>query len=326
MDLIRQIFNINTDDEFNDLSLKIFHFQYKNNVVYRQYVNHLGIKPDEIKTIDAIPFLPISFFKSHKIVSFQKPVAKIFSSSGTSNTGNSKHFVYNLCMYEESFTKAFELFYGKADDYTILALLPSYLEREGSSLVYMADKLIASAQSESGFHLHDLKILTSQLKSLIQQNKKVILLGVSYALLDLAEMMNFEFPELIVMETGGMKGRRKEMVKEELHQVLKNGFGVEKIHSEYGMTELLSQAYSKGDGIYQCPPWMKIKIRDINDPFCLLGDNKSGGINVIDLANIYSCSFIETSDLGRTNDNGSFEIIGRFDNSDVRGCNLMVAY
>lgn len=322
----KQIFAIESPDNFNEVALKIFQFQFENNAVFRNYAQNIGKSPSNVNAIDDIPFLPISFFKTHKVVSFQKPSEVVFSSSGTGNEGNSKHHIANLCIYEKSFSKGFEKFYGNIEDYVVLALLPSYLERGGSSLVYMAQKLIEkSRHRESGFYLNDYDKLNDVLSELNGKYTKVILLGVSYALLDMIEKYDLHFPDLIIMETGGMKGRRKEMVKEELHDVLCMGFGVKSIHSEYGMTELLSQAYSKGQGIFHCPRWIQIKIRDVNDPFCLLEKGKSGGINVIDLANIYSCSFIETQDLGKINDDGSFEIIGRFDNSDVRGCNLLIS-
>lgn len=326
LDIEKQIFEINTTKTFNDLALEIFHFQYENNVVYRQYVQNLGKEVSLISSIAEIPFLPIEFFKSHKVISHQKPNAIIFKSSGTSGLSISQHFVANLCMYESSFTKSLTLFYGDPHDYVFLALLPSYLERDGSSLVYMAKKLIQKSNyEESGFYLNDYNSLFKTLVRLKSENKKTILLGVTYALLDMVEQFPMNFPELIVMETGGMKGRRKEMVRQDLHTVLTKGFGVESIHSEYGMTELLSQAYSKGEGIFKCPPWMKIKVRDINDPFTYVQNGKTGGINIIDLANLYSCSFIETKDLGKIHADNNFEILGRFDNSDVRGCNLLVS-
>jgi hypothetical protein len=319
------IFGIGNADSFNEMALKIFQFQFRENAVYRSFAQSIGKNPKNVNKTDEIPFLPISFFKSHKVVSFDKPIKKIFSSSGTTNMGNSKHYVADLSVYEQSFLKGFQLFYGSVTDYTILALLPSYLVKGDSSLVYMVNKLIKhSGKTESGFYLDEYDKLNSTLANLKSKGEKVILLGVSYALLDLAEKYDINFPELIVMETGGMKGRRKEMVKEELHGILCKGFGVGKIHSEYGMTELLSQAYSNGFGLFNSPPWMQIKIRDINDPFSYLPKTKSGGINIIDLANVYSCSFIETRDLGKINDDGSFELLGRFDNSDIRGCNLLI--
>ena len=239
---------------------------------------------------------------------------------------NSKHLVTDVSWYEESFRRAFEIFYGDIRDYCILALLPSYLEREGSSLIYMAEDLVKRSNNpDSGFYLYNHDELYQQLKKQQDAKKPTLLIGVTFALLDFVEQYPIDFPELIVMETGGMKGRRKEMIREELHQTLCNGFGVDAIHSEYGMTELLSQAYSKGNGIFQCPPWMKIITRDTNDPISSLGNEKTGGINVIDLANINSCSFIATQDLGKVYADGSFEVLGRFDDSDIRGCNLLIA-
>jgi hypothetical protein len=234
----------------------------------------------------------------------------------------SKHYVADLSLYEKSFLAGFNLFYGNPEQFIILALLPSYLERKDSSLVFMAEKLIKlSKHSSSGFYLQNYRALVEMLSG--SSGQKVFLIGVTYALLELAE--KFRIPDIngIVMETGGMKGRRKEIIREELHTILRQGFHVAKIHSEYGMTELLSQAYSKGNGIFKTPPWMKVLIRDTNDPKSLLGDHRTGGINIIDLANIYSCSFIATQDLGKTHTDGSFEVLGRFDNSDIRGCNLM---
>ncbi len=324
-DIESLIFKIKSIDDFNELTIKIFHFQYKNNIVYREYVKNLGIDVSGVKLVNEIPFLPIEFFKSHKVVSYENPAERIFSSSGTTGMKTSKHLVADLRLYEKSFLKSFSLFYGNPKDFVFLALLPSYIETGGSSLVYMAEKLIhKSKHSESGFYLDEYKNLKSTLLNLKNKNKKTILLGVTYALLDMAEKYPINFPPLIVMETGGMKGRRKEMVREELHSVLAKGFGVNNIHSEYGMTELLSQAYSKGDGVFNCPPWMKVIIRDINDPFANVKNGKTGGINIIDLANLYSCSFIETKDLGKILSDDSFEILGRFDNSDVRGCNLLI--
>lgn len=328
--LEQQIFAIESPTDFNELSLKIFQFQFENNAIYRKYAQNIGKEPKNVQSPDNIPYLPISFFKTHKVVTYETSSERIFNSSGTGNIGNSKHYIAKLCLYEDSFAKGFKKFYGSAEDYVFLALLPSYLERGGSSLVYMAQKLIEkSKHPESGFYLNDYEKLYNMLLNLRDKETKVILLGVSYALLDMVEKFNLStygqnLPQFMVMETGGMKGRRKEMVKEELHSLLCKGFGVKSIHSEYGMTELLSQAYSSGGGIFNCPPWMQVNIRDVNDPFCLLEEGKSGGINIIDLANIYSCSFIETQDLGKIYDDGSFEILGRFDNSDVRGCNLMV--
>lgn len=310
---------------FNAKCIDLFRYQYKNNMVYHQYVNFLGRNPDTIQHHQDIPFLPISFFKSHRVVTGNCHPDTIFTSSGTTGTTTSQHFIKSLNLYQQSYTAGFQYFFGLPQHYTFLALLPSYLERQGSSLVVMADDLIKqSNRDESGFFLNDYQSLSNMLKQLKNKNKTTLLLGVTYALLDIAEQFPMDFPELLVMETGGMKGRRKEMVREELHQQLKAGFGVPQIYSEYGMTELLSQAYSSGNGIFRTPHWMKILIRDTNDPLSLLSKNQHGGINVIDLANVYSCAFIETQDLGKTYNEGSFEVLGRFDHSDVRGCNLLV--
>lgn len=325
LDIKKRIFQIDNTESFNELALEIFYFQYENNPVYKTFVQKLGIDISQISNIKEIPFLPIEFFKSHKILSINSPTKITFSSSGTTGTNSSKHFVYDLCVYEKSFSNSFSKFYGNPNDFVFLALLPSYLERGGSSLVYMAEKLIQkSKHPESGFYLDDYEGLYQTLLELKAKNKKTILLGVTYALLDMIEKYSINFPNLIVMETGGMKGRRKEMVREELHAKLQKGFGINSIHSEYGMTELLSQAYSKGKGKFNCPPWMQVNIRDINDPFSYVKNGKTGGINVIDLANLYSCSFIETKDLGKKYADNNFEVLGRFDNSDVRGCNLLV--
>ncbi|WP_299218862.1 acyl transferase [uncultured Aquimarina sp.] len=323
--LAETIFTIQNDQDFEKAALRVFQHQYVNCTIYQRFCNLLGVTKSSIKNSRDIPFLPIEFFKQEKIVSSPSNIQQIFTSSGTTGSITSKHYVTNLNIYESSFRKGFQHFYGDIRDYTILALLPSYLEREGSSLVYMADKLIKESQEpKSGFYLDQTEKLVTMLKQLTKQGKKVLLIGVSFALLDLVE--NYDIPlnkDTIIMETGGMKGRRKEMIREELHQVLKKGFGVSKIHSEYGMTELLSQAYSKGDGIFYCPPWMKVTIRDTEDALTPLPADKTGGVNIIDLANINSCSFIATQDLGKIHDTDSFEILGRFDHSDIRGCNLM---
>ena len=319
------IFNIQTEKQFEDLALQIFKFQFENNRVYRSFCDLLYKHPSEIKTIQEIPFLPIQFFKTHPVLSSQEPVKVTFTSSGTTGSITSKHLVPNLKIYEQSFTKGFQQFYGNIEDYVILALLPSYLEREGSSLIYMVDTMIKkSNHPESGFYLNNLSELKSTLLKLESEDKKILLIGVSFALLDLVETYQFNLKHTIIMETGGMKGRRKELIRDELHGQLKQGFGLETIHSEYGMTELLSQAYSKGHGIFKTPSWMRILTRDIEDALSIMPKGNSGGINVIDLANINSCSFIATQDLGKVHENDSFEIIGRFDNSDIRGCNLMV--
>lgn len=319
------IFNIQTQADFESASLEIFRYQFENNVVYRSFCDLLYIHPSDVKRIEDIPFLPIQFFKSHDILSSSQPVEQLFTSSGTTGILTSKHHVTDIQVYQESFRRAFTHFYGNIKDYVVLALLPSYLEREGSSLIYMVEDMIKESQHpESGFYLHNLSELKEVLISLDAQGKKVVLIGVSFALLDLVELYQFELKNTIIMETGGMKGRRKELVREELHAILQKGFGVKTIHSEYGMTELLSQAYSKGHGVFEYPKWMRILTRDPEDALTILPKNKTGGINVIDLANINSCAFIATQDLGKLLPNNRFEIIGRFDNSDIRGCNLMV--
>lgn len=321
-----RIFEIDNDTEFEEIALRVFHHQYIHCKVYQRFCNLLGITKNSVTQTTQIPFLPIAFFKKETIVSSPADVQQIFTSSGTTGSITSKHHVTNLKIYENSFRKAFHFFYGDISDYTVLALLPSYLEREGSSLVYMADQLIkASNKSNSGFYLNEIDTLIQTINQLAKKQEKVLVIGVSFALLAIAEQHSLHLNDnIVIMETGGMKGRRKEIVREELHEILKKGFGVSKIHSEYGMTELLSQAYSKGNGLFNCPPWMKIYTRDPEDALTLLKHNKTGGINIIDLANINSCSFIATQDLGKTYENGSFEILGRFDNSDIRGCNLMV--
>jgi phenylacetate-coenzyme A ligase PaaK-like adenylate-forming protein len=322
----QRIFSISTPADFNDIALQIFQYQAKNCEVYRQFISGLKIDASRINTVEQIPFLPIEFFKSNRVLSSHVHVELTFTSSGTTGLTTSSHYVTDKTWYEHSFNDAFKLFYGDIRDYTVLALLPSYLEREGSSLIYMVQHLIKESQNpDSGFFLYNHDELYHQLKKQQQAQKPTILIGVTFGLLDFMENYQINFPELIIMETGGMKGRRKEMIREELHAVLCNGFGVKAIHSEYGMTELLSQAYSTGDGIFVCPPWMKIMIRDTNDPMSLLANGKTGGINVIDLANINSCSFIATQDLGKTYPNDSFEVLGRFDQSDIRGCNLLIA-
>lgn len=319
------IFNIQSERTFNALALEVFKYQFENNMVYRSFCDLLYKHPSDIKNIEDIPFLPIQFFKTHEILSSRNAIQTTFSSSGTTGTVTSKHFVTDLNIYRTSFTKGFEQFYGKIDDFVILALLPSYLEREGSSLIYMVDAMIKhSKHIESGFYLNNLDELKNNLVELDSQGKKILLIGVSFALLDLVEAHQFNLKNTIIMETGGMKGRRKELIREELHDQLKKGFGVESIHSEYGMTELLSQAYSQGHGIFKTPHWMRVLTRDPEDALTMFSNGKSGGLNVIDLANINSCSFIATQDLGRVHQDDSFEVIGRFDQSDIRGCNLMV--
>ena len=323
--LAERIFKISNEQEFEEVSLQVFAFQYTNNKVYREFCDLLKQNPKNTSGIGEIPFLPIEFFKKRSVVCGNDEPEITFTSSGTSGSTTSKHLVINLKIYENSFLKTFEEFYGNPEEIVTLALLPAYLERQGSSLIYMANSFIKKSKyPESGFYLNNLEELQEKLKILDKSGKKILLLGVSFALLDLVENYDFNLQNTIVMETGGMKGRRKEMIREELHKILATGFGVEHIHSEYGMTELLSQAYSKGNGIFECPTWMQLLIRDPEDPLNLLPKGKTGGINMIDLANLNSCSFIATQDLGKKISENQFEILGRFDNSDIRGCNLLV--
>ena len=320
-----KIFNIKNQSSFNKYCLDIYHFQYRNNLVYKKFCNMICENPMNINEITKIPFLPISFFKTKKILSVDK-FEKVFYSSGTTTNSRSKHFISDLKLYEESFIKNFKNNYGELNKYTIIALLPNYYENESSSLIYMVEKLIKLTKSnESGFFLDDYTNLSKKLNQLDSNNdRKTILIGVPYALLDLLDFNQFCFNNTIIMETGGMKGRRKELVRNELHEKLKSGFGVNQIHSEYGMTELHSQAYSKGNGVFSTPAWMKVLIRDVNDAQNLNFNKKSGAINIIDLANYNSCSFIATDDMGKFVSESEFEVIGRIDNSDVRGCNLLV--
>lgn len=320
----KEIFSIQNSQEFEILALKIFQFQAENNLVYKNFIDCLNLNPEEIGSIEEIPFLPIQFFKSHEIITQNQKSEKVFTSSGTTGSVTSKHFVSDMSFYTESLKHSFRHFYGSMKDYTIFALLPSYLEREGSSLIDMVEFWI----SESGkgeFYLHNHEKLFQDLKDSEAKENRSILIGVSFALLDFIEKFQIDLKHTIVMETGGMKGRKNEITREELHQLLKKGFGVDEIHSEYGMTELLSQAYSQGNSKFYCPQWMKVLIRDTEDPLSYLPFGRTGGINIIDLANLNSCSFIATEDLGRNYADGSFEIMGRFDNTDVRGCNLMVS-
>lgn len=321
----KRIFNIQSEEDFKSCALQVFQHQFIHNAVYRSFCDLLYVHPSDVKNISEIPFLPIQFFKSHNILSSKECIQEVFTSSGTTGMTASKHLVTDVSWYKESYLRAFELFYGNIQEYVVLALLPNYLEREGSSLVYMVDDLIRrSEHEESGFFLKNLKELSQTLSELNKKEQKILLIGVSFALLDLVEKEQFQLKNTIVMETGGMKGRRKEMIRNELHKHLQRGLGVSEIHSEYGMTELLSQAYSKGAGVFECPPWMKVLTRDTDDALTIQPFNKTGGINIIDLANYNSCSFIATQDLGKVYENGQFEIIGRFDHSDIRGCNLMV--
>ncbi len=319
-----QIFNISTKAEFLNLSIEIFRYQYRKNPVYRQYVDLLEINPQKVTTIKEIPFLPISFFKNHHVISGKTGTDFFFQSSGTTNQIRSKHFAVDTEIYIRSFTLTFKRFYGNFKDYCFLALLPSYMEQQHSSLVFMINYFIENSQcGESAFFLDDFEKLSVVLNNLEQKKQKTILFGVSYALMDFAVFYNQPVHHTIVIETGGMKGKREEITKTELHRFLRQHFYTT-IHSEYGMTELFSQAYSKEKGQFYTPPWMKILIRDRYDPFVYLSENRIGGINIIDLANINSCCFVETQDLGKLNSNNSFELYGRFDIADIRGCNLLV--
>ncbi len=321
----QEVFNIKSNQDFEKCALKVFKHQFEKNAVYRSFCDLLYVHPSDVKSIQEIPFLPIQFFKSHEVIVADEKPKQVFTSSGTTGSVTSKHLVSDLSWYKKSYTKGFQHFYGGIEDYTILALLPNYLEREGSSLIYMVEDLIQkSNKPQSGFYLHNLEELSETLLELDAKGEKVLLIGVTFALLDLIEKHQFSLQSTIVMETGGMKGRRKELTRFELHELLSDGFGVDKIHSEYGMTELLSQGYSKGNGIFECPPWMKVLTRDTEDALTILENQKTGGLNIIDLANYNSCSFIATQDLGKAFDTNTFEVIGRFDHSDIRGCNLMV--
>jgi phenylacetate-coenzyme A ligase PaaK-like adenylate-forming protein len=319
------IFSISNRKQFEKIALKVFRYQYDNNVVYREFCQHLKVEKQDVSSLIQVPFLPIQFFKSHQVVSGHDPIQVTFTSSGTTGMTTSSHLVTDLSIYESSYRQTFSQFYGNIEDYVVLALLPSYLEREGSSLIYMVEDLIQRSNNlDSGFYLNNYTELINKLIKLDQAGQNVILIGVTYALLDLIEVKKLDLHHTIIMETGGMKGRRKELIREELHEMLRAGFGVASIHSEYGMTELLSQAYSIGNGLFECPPWMSILIRDTDDALQYIDEGKTGGINVVDLANLNSCAFIATQDLGKKYANGTFEVLGRFDNSDIRGCNLMV--
>ncbi len=324
--LPEEIFSVTDAQSFEKMALEIFRFQVHECPVYRDYVNLLGIDVEGIDDIFSIPFMPISLFKDHDVITGGGEPERIFLSSGTAGMRQSRHMVKNLALYDESLERAFKIFYGAPSQYAVMGLLPSYLEREGSSLVYMVKKLTELSGNDcGGFFLNDYDALTEAVGKARLAGFRVMLIGVSFALLDLAEKNPCDLSDAIIMETGGMKGRRKEMIREEMHGILKNAFNVSAVHSEYGMTELLSQAYSKGDGLFSTPPWMKVLIRDSHDPSShTIEAGASGGISVIDLANLWSCSFIATSDIGRMNEGGAFEVLGRFDNSDIRGCNLMV--
>ena len=329
MELEKRVFAASADN-FNELALELFNYQYQNNEVYRQYCNLLKVRAGNINSPEKIPFLPISFFKSHIIKTTEFEPDIIFESSGTTKNISSKHYVKDISIYKKSFTTCFEKFYGPAKYKCILGLLPSYLEQKNSSLILMTEDLIKTSSNDlSGFYLYDHEKLHRTLMHNELLKMPTLLIGVTYALLDFAEKYPMQLRHTIVMETGGMKGRREEMTRQEVHIKLQTQLGVSLVHSEYGMTELLSQAYSKGDGIFHCPGWMKILLRDEDDPFNIItaadAQNKpqTGLINVIDLANIHNCCFIATDDIGRLHSNESFEVLGRSDSSDVRGCSLM---
>ena len=324
---VKDIFETRDPEAFRASALEVFRYQARYTPVYRDYLKTLGVKASSVKQLEEIPFLPVEFFRTHTVIVEWKQAELVFESSGTSGSASSRHHVADTSLYRKSFISAFRRFYGEPEKYCILALLPSYLDREGSSLVYMMDHLITrSGHSESGFYLDNLEELVSVLQKRNKDHYPTLLVGVSFALLDLAEQHPMKFEGTItVMETGGMKGRRKEMVRSELHEQLSGAFGLPAVHSEYGMTELLSQAYSRREGLFRSPPWMQVLIRDPNDPLELLPEGRSGGINVIDLANLNSCSFIATGDLGKVHEDGLFEVLGRFDHSDLRGCNLLVS-
>ena len=320
-----KIFSV-TPAGFEPMALEIFRFQYEQNPVYHSYVNALSVDPSIVDKLEKIPFLPISFFKTHEIKTGSFEADAVFVSSGTTQAGNSLHFVKDLSVYSTGFTKCFENFYGTVKDWCIIGLLPSYLERSNSSLIYMVSHLVKNGHHpESGFYLDEYDKLFTTLQKLEESGQKTLLIGVTFALLDFADKYSLSLKNTFVMETGGMKGKKEEMTREQVHTILRKAFSLEKIHSEYGMTELLSQAYSEGDGVFQTPSWMKILIRDEDDPLQVGKEaNNGGALNIIDLANVYSCSFIATEDVGRLYPDGSFEVLGRIDGSDLRGCGLLV--
>lgn len=316
---------------FEQLALEIFKFQYEQNLVYRSYVNALTVVPGSVISLDKIPFLPISFFKTHEIKTGEFDPEVVFVSSGTTQSGNSHHLVRDLTVYSEGFIKTFEMFYGPVTDWCVLGLMLSYAERKNSSLVYMVSGLMEKSNHPlNGFYMHDDVRLAVVLEKLEAMGQKTLLIGLTFALLDFAERnLSCLLKHTIIMETGGMKGKREEKTREEVHSILEKAFGKSQIHSEYGMTELFSQAYSKADGIFNTPPWMRVLVRDEEDPLGIRHlkgvRHLAGAINIIDLANVFSCSFIATEDAGRLYADGSFEILGRLDGSDLRGCSLMVS-
>lgn len=323
--ILNLVQNIQNSRDFDRVAMDVFRYQVVHCEIYRRYLQLLGKNPDSVQSILEIPFLPIEVFKKHQVKSGVWDEQIIFTSSGTTGMEVSKHFVKDLSLYEWSFLNGFEKFYGNPADWTILALLPSYLERNGSSLIFMAEKLIdISNDHRSGFFLNNHEELSKLIQTLVSEKKKTLLLGVTFGLLDFAENFDLDLKDIVVMETGGMKGRREEWTRDQVHQFLKRKWNIKKVHSEYGMTELLSQAYSLGDGIFSTPNWMKVLRRDTSDPLITASHEGSGGLNVIDLCNIDSCAFIATQDLVKIQSNGNFEVMGRFDHSDVRGCNLLV--
>lgn len=321
-------FIFSSNASFEEKAIQTFHFQYRHNNIYQRFVDSLNCQPSVIKLVEQIPFLPISFFKTYKVTTTEFSPRLTFTSSGTTTTVNSQHFVKDPSLYECSFLKTFQLFYGDLSQYCVLGLLPSYLERQGSSLVYMIEKMMnISGHPLNGFHLYDHEILAQKLMQLESDKQKTILIGATFALIDFAKKYPLPLKHTIVMETGGMKGRGKELIRSEVHLLLQKAFGLQEIHSEYGMTELLSQAYSRQQGIFQTPPWMNILVREEDDPLAVTnsipGSGVVGAINIIDLANIYSCSFIATDDVGKLYPDHSFEVMGRLDDSDIRGCSLL---
>jgi phenylacetate-coenzyme A ligase PaaK-like adenylate-forming protein len=333
---LENIFHPYSDVDFQNHALALFRYQYEKNEVYRSFCDMLRVNPEYIATLEQIPFLPISFFKTHEVKTGNFVAEMEFWSSGTTavetwhavplhtGTEHSKHFIKDISLYERAFLHSFEHFYGNPNDYCFLALLPNYLEQKHSSLIYMMNRLISGSKyAESGFYLYNFEELYEKIITLKQKKIKTVLFGVSFALLDFADKFTFETPDLMVFETGGMKGRRPEMVKEELHQILCNAFGVKSIYSEYGMCELLSQAYSNGQNQFATPPWMKLLLRDEKDPFFCSETLSTGVINIIDFANLHSCAFIATDDLGKKAENGMIEILGRLDATQIRGCNLL---
>lgn len=323
--LVDDIFQINDETTFRKFAIQIFNFQANYNPIYKKYLQYLKCDIAKINSIEDIPFMPIRFFKEYRIFCGNSNHQVEFVSSGTTSNTQSKHYISDISIYHKSLNNSFRLFYGEPSKYCILALLPSYLERSGSSLIYMIQELMqASGHLSNGFYLHNYDQLVCNLQKLENQEQPVILIGVSFALLDLARKYKLDLDNTIIMETGGMKGREREITRKELHEYLTTRLGTGCIHSEYSMTELLSQAYSRGNGKFAAPPWMHILIRDIYDPFSYCEYGKQGAINIIDLANIYSCSFIETSDAGKLYVDGTFEVLGRIDNSDIRGCNLLI--